>query len=218
MQHDKALGFVELGKSYLDASRALQADLDQASLRLRFEHPVDLLFAHALELMLKGCILDDDPGRSVEDFGHNLARLYASVRRSKRGGPLIRASEKAVRNRWRDRLRGARDDLQSGLGLPIEAAKDFGVLSNAEIGSALDELDLRRQVYWASDRHSQGGSMFRYLVPGLYSRDKAMIFGLNDDVFRLSIFWGCEELHRAFVARWREQRQAGSPGYPGPSD
>jgi hypothetical protein len=202
MRETRSLGFVELGRSYLDAATRLEADLTARTLRLRFDHPVDMLLAHAAELMLKGCILEADPDCDVGKYGHDLLRLYDDARTAETVGPLIVAAEAKVRDQWRGRLRAARDRLKATLGFDQPAGQEFGILDNAEIGAAMPDLALRKAVIWISARHANGGSRFRYLEPGLDQRPKIAAFGLQDDVVRRSLEWGCEAIHAAFAAHW----------------
>lgn len=209
MTTSRSLGFVELGKSYLDAAARLEADLTAKTQCLRFDHPLDMLLAHAAELMLKGVILEANPACNIERYGHDLLRLYDDARAAGPVGGLIVAAETDVRDQWQAHLRAARDRLQATLGLDGPEGQEFGILDNAKIGAALPDLALRKAVIWISSRHAKGGSRFRYLEPGLDQRPVIAVFGLEDDVVRRSLLWGCGAIHAGFTVHWRGKGKGG---------
>lgn len=160
--------------------------------------------------MLKGCILEKDPLTEVEKYGHNLRQLYDEVSCQKLVGDMIAKTERAVRDRWKQHLRGARDEHQAKLmrfGLSEKDTAEFGALSNAQIGDELPSL--RDQIIWLSDRHSSDGSRFRYLKTGCDSRSRIEAFGLSDDVVRLSCRWACAEMYQHFRTFYASNKKQG---------
>ncbi len=189
---------MQLGWSYAQSARFLEDALAQGQLAVSHDMPVDYLYAHAVELMLKGCLLEHDPAMEVESYGHDLLRLYDCAKSRKVLGDMLARVERSVRERWKSRLRTARDSYRDGLGLGQCASdlEDFGIFDNDVIGNELP--DLRRQVSWLSDRHRDKGGKFRYLQSGFDSRKQIRAFGLSDDVVRLTSYWACEKIYDCF--------------------
>ncbi|MEL6207574.1 MAG: hypothetical protein AAFR47_20005, partial [Pseudomonadota bacterium] len=159
-----------------------------------------MLYAHALELSLKGLLVAIDPSTDVRSFRHNLAALYHHCGRS--GTPeatLLKETESAVRIAWRNRLRGARDAYEAHLGAELwtpSQRMEFRIIDNEDLGRMLDSLELRKQVIWLSERHTDDGGEFRYPRLGWQRRPKVNLFFLRDDVVRTTIGWACEDLQR----------------------
>ncbi|GAB5486121.1 MAG: hypothetical protein Pars93KO_25550 [Parasphingorhabdus sp.] len=109
--------FFELGRSYLESGRILSEATDFDKSTFYRDEPIDLLFAHAYELMLKGCSLVQDPKRDPRKYGHGLLTLYDDLRSDGFLGDLIINVENSVRNRWKCHLRYARDKYVDSLGL-----------------------------------------------------------------------------------------------------
>lgn len=81
------IGFFNLGLSYLDAADILsQRHLDSGdSFRLRFEHPLRHLYAHAWELFLKACLFQQGwtPAQMKRKIGHNLSKAWDEIERGR---------------------------------------------------------------------------------------------------------------------------------------
>ncbi len=199
----KCVGFFDLGKEYAESADFLSNSVNSEAFRNGFDRSVDFLYAHAFELMLKGSLLADDPNTDVEDFGHDLLRLYDEVKASKILNDLVGSTEKVLKDRWKHYLQDARDRYESKLGLGQLTSKErreFGSLDNQAVGSSLPEL--RKQVIWLSKRHMNSGSEFRYPQWGLDQRQRVAKFGLSDDVVRRSSQWACKELYDRFRVWW----------------
>ncbi|MBM2294368.1 hypothetical protein JQX09_20805 [Sulfitobacter pseudonitzschiae] len=195
----KSVGFFELGITYAKSADFLSEACRSEALKINRTEPIDYLYAHAFELILKGSMLEHDPTRDVEEFKHDLLSAYDEVRQTQLLEDLIGSVEKAVRARWKWYLRNARDKYQSDLQLShlsIEDCEGFGIVDNEAIGRELPEL--RKQVIWLSERHKAGGGSFRYLRCGWDQRDYVRAFGLADDVVWKSSQWACEEMYNHF--------------------
>lgn len=200
------IGFVQMGKSYAASAKHLDQGHAQGNLKLSHDHPVDFLYAHALELMLKGYLLTVLSDEEVRAFGHDLLGLYDAVKKEPALCDLLKQVERGVRQRWKEHLRSARDDYAARLGLGVLTAKEaeeFEIFDNQKIGAELPHL--RKQVIWLSDRHSRAGSEFRYLREGLNRRAQVQMFGLSYDVVRVSLAWACEIFGQLFDQRAAEE-------------
>ncbi len=198
-----AVGFVQLGWSYGQCAICLEDNVQSNNLTLGFDNPIDYLYAHALELMLKGCLLYHDPSHPVESHGHDLLSLYDEVKSLCVADGMLLSVERAVRNAWKNRLREARDHYARSIGLPSHtsaAGEEFGIYDNRKIGDELPEL--RHQVAWIGSRNKGNGGQFRYFHPGIDSRPRIEQFGLSDDVVRLTLRWANEGIHGRFDQFW----------------
>lgn len=206
---DQSIGFLQLGMSYAQSADLLAGAVCSESVRLSHKHPIDFLYAHALELMLKGCLIVHDPTADVQSYRHDLLRLYDEVKSGQLLNNLIGSVERAHKEHWRRYLRDARDKhrrkLEAALGPELLSAGEFGVVDNNIIGSELP--DLKKQIVWLDARHKESGSEFRYLRRGLDHRDYITAFGLSINVVWQSSQWACQEIYDHF----REQRSATMP-------
>lgn len=201
----KVVGFLELGRSYAQSADFLRDALCSKQIDLARLEPIDFLYAHAFELVLKACLLENDPELDVADYGHDLLRLYDEVKSQKLLGHLIQHVETAVRDRWKCYLRDARDNYEDLLGLgeaTTEERSELGIYENDVIDQNLPEL--RKQIDWLGSRHKADGGTFRYLRPGLDSREFIQAFSLSENVVYLSSSWALEELY----GRFRQNRSA----------
>lgn len=189
---DTAQGFRTLAKSYLASGQFLWLALRSGELQLHFDAPIFANLAHSLELAIKASLLEN--GKTlleVEALRHDLKKLYQAL-------PFDRKNdiESHVRSSWRHLLRKARDEneasIQSlGISSP-EILREFGILSNSEIGSQLPEW--KNDLRWLSDRHKRKGSIFRYYEEHIDQRQNIAAFGLNLDTVPQSTVWTIEAL------------------------
>lgn len=198
MNGSESIGWVKLGASYARSADVLSHASPVKASQFGAK-PVDFLYSHAIELLLKGWMLAVEPQKKPHEYGHDLLALYDAVRVHPKIGTHLIQIESVVCEKWKDYLRSARDDFRknfNGLDLLPEQLAEFGVLTNAEIGNALPKL--RAQISWLSDRHKDSGGEFRYLRLGVDRREKIIAFGLNKDVVWQSLSWACELLHDSF--------------------
>ena len=207
----KGLGYINLGHSYANSANYLAAHSNEPG--NSFSHPINFLYTHAFELMLKGCLLKIDPQRNVkEEFGHNLLKLYDAVKKENPIDNLIENVETAIRKRWKQRLSDARDKWKSRISsegtfsaLDTDGRNElFGICNNQEIGNSLNGLSLRKQVQWLSNRNNaKDGSEFRYLKIGPDQKLFFEAFDLNDDVVWKSSEWACAEIYQNFINHYK---------------
>jgi hypothetical protein len=197
-----SLGLIELGRSYATAADHLVAELGEGRLELHRAGPVDFLYAHALELMLKAWCLEADPATKVkEKFGHDLVGLYDRLKEHDVTRDLRRTVEKKVRDLWKAELRKVRDAYATSLGLPISSVyEDLGMFNNELIGNALPEL--RNQFLWLGDRHKETTQRFRYAMLGSDSRQIVTGFGVSIDVVWQSAGWACGVFYERFRVQY----------------
>ncbi|PFG63864.1 hypothetical protein AXZ77_2485 [Thioclava sp. ES.031] len=191
-----AVGFFEKGHSYLQTADFVARGVEAGNLKLNFDDPVDFLYAHSLELMLKGCLLLDDPAANPNEYGHDTLRLFDEVLSRKFGGKILGAACENLRNNWKSHLRKARDIYALKFDVDETALSELGIASNAEIGEALPSL--RKQVSWIAERNRASGGKFRYPVNENYRRQIVDAFGIRMDVVRSSISWGCADIYHGF--------------------
>jgi len=193
---NQILGFITLAESYQECASVLVSQLKDASLQLRHDAPIDNLYAHSLELYLKGALLAY--GRNETDlrnFGHNLLAIYDTLRSEIGSKELVADLEGTIRKNWEIYLRSERDKYsavfeQQGM-VSNEALQENGVLNDDEIAQELPNL--RDQVVWISERHSKRGGVFRYHQTRLDYRMKVKAFGLDEDiVWRTANYLGKE--------------------------
>ncbi len=191
------MGYRNLASDYLTCALFLKAAVEGKTVSLHFDvdGPILANLAHAQELVVKGHLLK--LGLSMEDttnLGHDLENGFLTLK--KLAPALTNNVEKDVRERWKLLLRTARDDFRDPLvkfGISDPALlEEFGVLSNATIGSNLPEF--RRDLKWLSDRHRHGGSLFRYFKGGVDQRSHIQAVGLNIFTVPVSVSWGTEIL------------------------
>ncbi len=202
----KAIGFVQLGRSYAASADHLAAAVAAGNLCLPHELPVDYMYAHAVELLLKGCLLATNPNEAVDRFRHDLMSLYAEVGTRNVSGDILASAEHAVRDRWKRHLRSARDTIIEKFNLEDlsdAALAEFGLYDNATIGAELPEL--RTHVAYLGMRHSKGGGQLRYLHVGLDVRPRIEAFDLFEDVVWRTVGWGCEAMEAGFHRHCQER-------------
>ncbi|MGO4916901.1 hypothetical protein [Pseudogemmobacter sp. W21_MBD1_M6] len=193
------VGFFELGNAYAKSADFLSNAASLETFKIPRDEPIDFLYAHAFELMLKGCLIAVDPTEDVERFRHNLECLYDTLKSRNSLEGLIINVELAIKERWKQHLQGARDRFKARLDLGVLStgeSEDFGILGNDVIGEQLP--DLRRQVVWLSNRHKNGGGHFRYSKCGWDNTEYIKDFGLSDNVVWKSSHWACEEIYDRF--------------------
>lgn len=194
-----SIGFLELGRSYAQYADFLSDAFRLKKVKPLRRQPVDFLYAHAFELMLKACLLECDHKQDIKSYGHNLLRLYDEVRSQELLGRLIHQVEGVVRERWKRYLRDARDNYGKSLNLgqlSTDERGEFGIHNNDVIGQNIPEL--RKQIIWLDLHHTADGGEFRYLRCGLDSREFINAFGLSEDVVWRSCFWALEEIYLRF--------------------
>ena len=163
---NEAVGLLTMARSYSDAARHLQRAVDDTELKLSHTAPVDYLYAHALELTLKGCLRHHDPDRDLVAYGHDLHCLWRACVAERVLESVTETVITGVRDHWRDHLRGARDRYAARLGADDwteEQREDIGIWSNTEIGRFLQRRNVVETIRWLGDRHRDAGGVFRYL-------------------------------------------------------
>ena len=153
--------------------------------QFRHEAPVEYMYCHGLELLLKGGLIHFGKcAGKVLERGHKILLLYDDAKCQEGFSEVISSIEAKVRDDWKTHLRQSRDKIKEpleGLGIKnTEELKDFGVHDNAVIGNALPAL--RDQIVWLDDRHAKDGGLFRYPKERLDNRPTIVAFGLNEDV------------------------------------
>lgn len=199
-----SVSFFQLGDAFAKSANFLGNAFGTEPFKVSDSRPVDFLYAHALELILKGSLLEADSTTNVEEFDHDLLKLYDEVKSNGVMDNLICAVEQAVRDKWKWHLRDARDTYKEVLGLghiPKADSEEFGIFDNEAIGRELPEL--RKLVIWLNDRHSYHGGKFRYPHSGLDSRLGIQAFGLSENVAWKTAHWACEEMYNRFRSRRR---------------
>ena len=191
------MGYRNLASDYLECALFLKAAVEKKTISLHFDvnGPILANLAHAQEIIVKGHLLK--LGRPMDEtinLGHDLEKGFLKL---KELAPVIAEKvEKDVRERWKALLRTERDDFRDrfiNFGISDPALlEEFGVLSNATIGSELPEF--RSDLKWLSDRHSHGGSQFRYFKGGVDRRFHIQAFGLNIFTVPVSVAWGAQFL------------------------
>ena len=162
---------------------------------MRFEAPIDFLFAHGLELVLKGCLrMTSKPDLEVGNYQHDLDRAYWDLKRIWPAATNL--AESKVRKYWKDKLRtmnaGHVASLESfGISDKNDLA-EFRAVTNSDIGQSLPELG--KVISWYSQLHNRSGSSFRYLKVGLVSRPALKIAGETLDATRESLSVGVQSL------------------------
>lgn len=196
------IGYARSGWSYVKSGAFLDEAQRADSLSINPDMPIYYLFAHGLELTLKGLLLRHSPGSDVQRYGHKLLNLYDDLRHSDETRPVILGAETTVRNRFRNYLRTLRDRYEAKIGLDApdeETRRELGSFSNQQIGDTLPEL--RRQVEWLDRRHRDDGGQFRYLKTGPDQRPEIHAFGKKINVVGLMTCWACAELHKSITGR-----------------
>ena len=202
MTGSKHIGFATTGWSFARSARMLETQLNTGDLWLSHDMPIDHLFAHAIELMLKGLVLKHQPEAKVrEDFGHRLLDLYNRLNSRTDTKSYISEAEKKVGNHWKRLLRDARDAHEATLGVELtdEDRCEFGSFSNAQISTSLPKL--RDQIEWLAKRHGQNGDVFRYFQERLERRKVVQSMGVNLDVVRETAFQACIIFHEQITGR-----------------
>jgi len=153
--------------------------------QFRHEAPVEYMYCHGLELLLKGGLIHFGKcAEKVLERGHKILLLYDDARCQEGFSEVISSIDAKVRDDWKTHLRQSRDKIQEPLErLGIKSAEEleqFGVHDNAVIGNALPAL--RDQIVWLNDRHAKEGGLFRYPKERLDNRQIVLAFGLNEDV------------------------------------
>lgn len=189
-------GNVNFASSYLTAANHLAEERSIGTVKLTYDAPILLLYAHSFELLLKAAAVHLGTSQEkAESYQHNLLNLYEYLRSDPVGLGWIVDLEGSVRDRWRDLLRTSRDKYQSRLESyvgPVHQNGEFGIHSNDAIGRSIPKLI--HQVQWFSERHAKGGSQFRYLEPRIDQYTQISAFGLKEHVPMRSIQWASEHL------------------------
>ena len=185
--------YFRLAQDYYEAATVLARVPDQHVLPA----PLLMILAHAMELSLKGHLLErGDSEEDVETMGHNLRRLWDRL--AELDPRLSKSVADAVRAKWRDHLRTARDDyaapFHSYLGDGASDLAELRILSNDTIGRGLPKfID---DLTWLSSRHDHKGSAFRYPQLGLDFERRVVDFGLKEPTVPRSISWAIGYLLR----------------------
>jgi len=196
-----AVSLMNFARSYLETAQHVIRSMDKGDLRLAFDAPAFALLAHALELQLKSALIAMGmPPADAEGFKHDISRLYAACREHHDGPVSIAEIENNVRGRWKTHLRVARDSHHRRVSRWVgsecpDTLREFGVFDNDHIGRELPEVS--PVIQWMSERHSAGGSRFRYPKSGLDWQTRVTAFGLNENVPMRTAEWACEEFDTA---------------------
>ncbi len=197
-----SLGFVNLGRSYGKSADFLCEAVTTKKISIGRSHPIDFLYSHTFELMLKGCLLEENPSQAIEDYGHDLLCLYDDIKSQKLLNNLIGVVETKAKECWKRYLREARECYAKKLGR-FAQFEGLGVHDNSGIGKELPEL--RRQIKWLSERHKEKGGKLRYLQIEWGTREQINAFGLSDDVVWRSSGWAYETIYECFQEHRRSQ-------------
>lgn len=206
----EGVGQFTLGQDFFSAARFLFEGTKNDDLNFRHSGPVEYMYAHALEPMLKGGL--QFFGQPT-DRSHNLHRLYDLAKQNASLSQRVATTEIAVKQHWREFLREARDapsaKLKSyGISDP-SLLWELGSFDNATIGENLPSMV--RAVIWLGDRHTDDGGQFRYFKEGLDRRKVVHAFGLNEDVVLRTLDWGCEGLSGQFEDLIRQELRGRHP-------
>ncbi|MEO0403220.1 MAG: hypothetical protein AAF214_12660 [Pseudomonadota bacterium] len=197
-------GLITLGDDYVRAAD----HLFESHIQFRHQGPVEYMFAHGFELLVKGGLLLS--GRSqdeIRDYQHNLLQLYGAARSQDPVETCIKGAERHVKHKWKTLLRRLRDDRravfqESGISDP-NALQHFGVHSNETIGKELPGF--RAQIVWLDKRHRHAGGLFRYYESHVGDREEIEASGSNYDVVLQSMSWGCRFLSQKLIVQTRRQ-------------
>jgi hypothetical protein len=201
----KGTPFMRLGKSFLDCARYAKDGFDSKALRMPDEKPLDFLLAHSAELMLKGCILQDDPEFNVLDLGHRLSDIYKKARCGTFGQKVISATEEAIQEKWRKRLIFDHNSLREQLALSPELESELGVPSETDIEKTLCHLQLGNSIEWLDEHSRINRNLFRYPINTRYKRHKIDPYNLSDDIVWNTVFWGCSAIYSNFLSLLRNK-------------